>query len=353
MNKKTIVPRSFFRTTYETSITLSAYTSKDTHAKHREEPELKIENGNAFQPVCPFEVAKDLNRERIERHLIWNKKKNPSSYISVFNHLCEFAYLVRSMQKLTIVAHAKRRAHFHYKDSQRIGHRVFITEIDTTGFVAATVSARCKTTVKIITKHRFGRYEIKSTEYDFDVDIPVWIRDPRKPEDRSDLTVSKLEELNTDMWISITEIRASNLNDGPKSRNKYNRDCICSKGHSYEWLACGTIPKSRIIRVMPFDGKVLYEHRTTQIIRSRDSTEPWVWSWDKLMWVLDSALTAIAEWRDMEAHQAREARKRRLEGAEGEEVQERPFKRIKPIELTIIRPYIKSLALRTGTARAC
>lgn len=46
-----ILPGFFYRTFYETSITLSPYVSKDTHAKHRETPALKIKKGNAFQSV--------------------------------------------------------------------------------------------------------------------------------------------------------------------------------------------------------------------------------------------------------------------------------------------------------------
>jgi hypothetical protein len=345
-----IVPAYFHRTSYETSITLSEYTSKDTHAKHREQPELRITKGNAFQAVCPFTLDKDLNRERIERHLIWNKKRDPSSYISAFNGLCKSSRASPVATELTLPAHAIRRAGFHYKDSQRIGHRVFIAQISTEGFVAATVRARCKTTVNIVTKRKFHADSVESSDYFFDVDIPVWIRDPRRPADRADLTVEELTELGTDMWISITEIRNSNLKNGPKSRVKYSRDCICSKGHSYEWLACGVIPKSCIVRVMPYDGKVLYRSRTTRIIRSLDSTEPWVWSWEKKMWVLDSALTAIAEWRDMEAHEAREARKRITE--EDEDIgidQEKPAKRSRLIEFTIVRPYINFSTGRQNT----
>jgi hypothetical protein len=351
-NKSKIIPKYFYRTSYETSITLSGYTSKDTHAKHREQPELRITKGNAFQAICPFTITSDMTRERIERHLIWNKKRDPSSYVSAFNKLCKSSRGTPVANQLTVSAHAVRRAGFHYKQSQRIGHRVFIAQIDTEGFVAATISAKCRTTVDIITKRRLNSDLVESSYHFFDVDIPVWIRDPRRPEDRTDLTVEELTTLGTDMWTSISELRESNLKNGPKSRVKYSRDCICSKGHSYEWLACGVIPKSCIVRVMPYDGKVLYKSRTTQIIRSLDSSQPWVWSWDKEMWVLDSALTAIAEWRDVEAHQAREARKRIAED-EGISIdQEKPAKRAKLIELTIIRPYINFSTVRQYTTSA-
>jgi hypothetical protein len=194
--------------------------------------------------------------------------------------------------------------------------------------------------VNIITKNRFSPDVEESRVYVFDVDIPVWIRDPRRPEDRTDLTGEELTALGADMWISVTELRQSNLKNGPKSRVRASRDYICARGHDYEWLSCGPILKSRIIRVMPFDGKVLYEQQTTQIIRSLDSTEPWVWSWSKQKWVLDSALTAIAEWRDIELHQARESRKR-LAGEDLDEDPEPAPKRPKMLELTLVRPYFK------------
>jgi hypothetical protein len=241
-----------------------------------------------------------------------------------------------------------RRARFHYDTSKRIGHRVFISKINNVGLVAATVSARCKTTVRIIKKERFKPDVIESVEHFFDVDIPVWIRDPRAPKDRSNLTVEQFEKLGADMWISITELRTSNLSNGPKSRVKASRDYICAQGHDYEWLCCGPIAKSFIMNVMPFDGKELYKKQTTKIIRSLDSTEPWVWSWDEKRWVLDAALINIAEWRDMEAHQAREALKRKADGLDSlDNLDEgRPAKRGKMIELNIVRPYMNSPVVR-------
>jgi hypothetical protein len=217
--------------------------------------------------------------------------------------------------------------------------------------VAATVSAECKTTVKIITKERFKAEVIETKDHFFNVDIPVWIRDPRKPADRSDLTVDQFEELEADMWISVAELRTSNLSNGPKSRIKASRDYICAQGHDYEWLSCGAIAKSLIMRVMPFDGKALHTQRSTTIIRSLDSTEPWVWSWDQERWVLDAALCAIAEWRDLEVHGAREALKRKADGLDHDE-EEQPAKRMKVISLNIVRPYLNFSASRKSATSA-
>lgn len=181
----------------------------------------------------------------------------------------------------------------------------------------------------------------------------MWIRDPRKPEDRSDLTPEQFEELGADMWISIAELRASNLSNGPKSKVKKSRDYICAKGHDYEWLSCGSIAKSLIEKIMPFDDKILHPHRTTKIIRSLDSTEPWVWSWGEERWVLDAALTAIAEWQDMEADQARQALKRKADGLDDEdEGQEQPAKRMRMIEVRLVRPYLNFSAFRKSATTA-
>jgi hypothetical protein len=181
--------------------------------------------------------------------------------------------------------------------------------------------------------------------HEFDVDIPVWICDPRKPKDRVDLSYEEFAKLNAEMWISIKELRQSNLKDGPKSRKKVHADYICAAGHSYEWLACGTIPKARVVSVMPFDGQTLFTERTTRIIRSLDSTEPWVWNWDQQRWVLDAALFRLAEWREAEMDEARKARKR-VAGEAVEQEPSQPSKRPKLLEVTLVRPYLKSTASR-------
>ncbi|KAH4354169.1 hypothetical protein HBH99_257170 [Parastagonospora nodorum] len=103
--------------------------------------------------------------------------------------------------------------------------------------------------------------------------------------------------------------------------------------------------------IVPFDGKVLHKRQTTKIIRSLDSTEPWIWSWNEKRWVLDAALTAIAEFRDMEAHQAREALKRKADGL-SHEGEEQPVKRMKLIELTLVRPYMNFSTRRQSVIMA-
>ena len=81
------IPDNFYRTFHETSATLRRYVSIDTHVKHRKRKTLKIEEGAAFQTVADFNLAEHLNKEGIELHLVWNQKRIPSGYISVFNQL--------------------------------------------------------------------------------------------------------------------------------------------------------------------------------------------------------------------------------------------------------------------------
>jgi hypothetical protein len=82
-----MLPANLYRTFHETSATLSSYVGEETHVKHRQTPKLKLHDGNAFQAISHFSMVNDLRRERIERHLSWQTKRDPSSFISAFNDL--------------------------------------------------------------------------------------------------------------------------------------------------------------------------------------------------------------------------------------------------------------------------
>lgn len=84
-----ILPEHVYRTYYENSATLCSRVSKDTHTKHREVPDLSIEPGNAFQAIGRRVLNKAVTKEGIERHLKWQKKHDPSQWISVFDDLCK------------------------------------------------------------------------------------------------------------------------------------------------------------------------------------------------------------------------------------------------------------------------
>jgi len=57
----------------------------DTHVKHRKRKDLKMDDRNAFQAVAVFSLDQNMFLDEIERHLVWNQKRIPSAYISVFN----------------------------------------------------------------------------------------------------------------------------------------------------------------------------------------------------------------------------------------------------------------------------
>jgi hypothetical protein len=81
------LPPQFYRTFHEESKTLCAYTSTDNQPKNRQAEGVKIRTGNAFQAMGTPDLKKDLTLPRFERHVSWGTVKDPSSWISVFNHL--------------------------------------------------------------------------------------------------------------------------------------------------------------------------------------------------------------------------------------------------------------------------
>ncbi|KAF2281419.1 uncharacterized protein EI97DRAFT_472845, partial [Westerdykella ornata] len=246
-----MLPRQLYRVFYETSVTLSCYVGTELHVQHREKPKLRLREGNAFQAIADFSLSKDLNTERIRRHTKWQQKKHPSSYISAFNNISKF----------------------HYYDSQRIGHRVSIAEISTEGLVAATVRRTVEETVGRWQGLDFLGKEV-TTRHE---KIPVWVNESIIPSDRSDIPVAQLKGSKYEMWLSITELRRC----GSDFR------LACSKGHDFEWLAAGAIPKSRITRVMPFDGETLHKYPELGIVRSIRRVEPYFFDYKTSTWQLE------------------------------------------------------------------
>jgi hypothetical protein len=57
------------------------------HTNHIEVPKLKLGSGNAFQAVGTLRYNLDFTKERIMRHLIANKKRDPSPFISTMSSL--------------------------------------------------------------------------------------------------------------------------------------------------------------------------------------------------------------------------------------------------------------------------
>jgi hypothetical protein len=163
--------------------------------------------------------------------------------------------------------------------------------ISTKDLVAATIHAQMKTTVTVTTKELLG-YSSDSATKIRDVTIPVWIRKSAIPSDGSAITDKDWVLSRADMWMSITEIRRSDLKKHTPNNRKY--DTVAAKGHDYEWLACGFVPTTCIMRVMPWDGKKLHTVPDTRIVRSIGSPYPWVWDYHFERWRLDARLYRTA-----------------------------------------------------------
>jgi hypothetical protein len=176
-----------------------------------------------------------------------------------------------------LVVPAVRRARFHYDESKRIGERTCIARISTEGLVAATIHVKVQET---ITEYN-GVDIVKSTVTSRDVHIPVWIRNTGVPDDRSEITVEQLVSSGADLWLSITELRRSNL------------DISCTRGHEYEWLACGQISKGHVTGVMPFDGKTVHPTRPPYIVMSLRSMSDWIYDWNMEQWRIDRRLARL------------------------------------------------------------
>lgn len=134
---------------------------------------------------------------------------------------------------------------------------------------------------------------LKSTVTTRLVNIPIWVSAHAMPADGSSITLEKFEAAGAELWMSITELRVSNLKDQPHGHDR--RRMMFADGHDYEWLALGRIPESRITRVMPWDGEELHEYPGSQTIFSKSSAEPWIYDKSIQTWRLDPTLFAQAK----------------------------------------------------------
>ncbi|KAJ4357032.1 hypothetical protein N0V95_002838 [Ascochyta clinopodiicola] len=344
--KSKMIPSFFYRTFYETSKTLCSRVSKDTHAKHRERPDLKISPGNAFQAIGEPDFSKAVTKEGIERQLNWNKACDPSQWISVFNEL----------------KHATRRAFFHSHQSKRIGHRVSIATISTSGLVAATVSGSCESVWEIITQLKPMGKSFASNTSCHHVDIPVWVSKDVVPDDGSSITVQQFNDSGAELWLSIAELRRSNLKDGILGHKA--SAYIMAKGHTYEWLALGFIPESRIVDVMPWDGDRLHHVRGKQIVRSKYSMDNWIFDWDKETWRMDSRLYAFSKYQESKLPKAKindivqavraieNTRAKRTQNASGN-INEPRRPKLSQLMKPVPRRNTTNAAVCTGTCTSC
>ncbi|OAL48615.1 hypothetical protein IQ07DRAFT_645398 [Pyrenochaeta sp. DS3sAY3a] len=362
------LPEFLYRTTHESSGTLCSRISEHNHSRHRENEALKLRKRNAFQAMGKVRPRRDLTRMRIERHLIWNQKRDLSSWISVFDDL----------------APAEKRADFHSNKSAIVAHRVSIAKIKTAGLVAATISADCITRRNVTIKKPQPFLGLplvidvtQSATTKRRVHMPIYVNEETIPTDRSPIHLDQmLKKPGAEIWVSTTQLENSDVMRQPR-RHGRNVRVIGMPGQEYEWLTLGHIKESRIEYMMPYDGEMLHVRRGPKTVFSRHSHDDWVWDWDlnKGAWVQDKVLFALAKEQDQKEKSSRiqtltnvtsqgpslHRKKRRIsrKAKQAANDQDQPNKKSKvgnggpeqaaevgnqKIEFRIIRPYYKPLS---------
>jgi hypothetical protein len=81
-----MLPACVYRASGEKSGTLSLYQPPDCHAQNRDVDHLKLAEGNAFQNHADFDASRDMIPQRILRHYIPNKTKEPSPFVSAYGN---------------------------------------------------------------------------------------------------------------------------------------------------------------------------------------------------------------------------------------------------------------------------
>lgn len=168
-----------------------------------------------------------------------------------------------------------------YHTSQRVGHRVSVAVIDTSDLVPITVHATIKEWIHTTSQEPFWPFRVVHSETSIEtkeVDIPLWIArtalQSHGDEATKTISLDGIKASGAEPWLSITELRFCNLR------------VIAARGHDYEWLAGGFIPKSRIEAVWPYDGNKLHTVEPSEPVKSLESRDHWVFNFKTWFWVL-------------------------------------------------------------------
>jgi hypothetical protein len=129
---------------------------------------------------------------------------------------------------------------------------------------------------------------LDSSEKKRQVKLDVWIRRTARPEDGSPISIQQLYDSGADMWIRGIEMRKT----GPFDMNYGAADT-----HDNDWLCCGPVPRSCITKVMPFDGEKLHRKKTSQLVKSQESIEIYIFNWDIWRWLHNPDLTDYRPYR--------------------------------------------------------
>ncbi|KAI4689277.1 uncharacterized protein J4E88_002627 [Alternaria novae-zelandiae] len=168
----------------------------------------------------------------------------------------------------------KKVKHLHDK-TRKVPRCLVVTSLDISKIVPATLTANMTTTTNGHTTEHKDTDHIEETVYD-DIEIPIWVLfqdDYEGPaHERPDCEVNDVLDAGGIFWFSVNELKVSDLR------------VWAGDDHRGEWLAVSSIPKSLIVRAMPFDGMVLHTSKTTEVIQARGSPEPYLWNHDNVCW---------------------------------------------------------------------
>jgi hypothetical protein len=173
-----------------------------------------------------------------------------------------------------------------YNIVRSVGHRTTVTEIDFEGLVPATM--HCTLAEATVT---FVEGTLNNTEFLQKKRIgkwPVWVRNTARPADGSSISMQQFLDSGADMWMRGLELRKTgdhDMNTGAAST------------HDNEWLSCGSIRKSFITNVFPFDGETLHLQKTHDAVTSTGSLEIYVFNWDEWMWQRNPDMTDYRPFR--------------------------------------------------------
>ncbi|KAL6704945.1 hypothetical protein ACN47E_007490 [Coniothyrium glycines] len=250
--------RHLFRNHDEKKATLSKYVSQDQHIGHPDEPLLQLVNGNSFQAIGTLKLNTEITKERIERAFNTPMKAEPTSLIAFWNTLLD----ARSA--------ASRRFH----KSKLVPRRGFVSEVDISHAMPATLSADMETAERWYFENELTPMKFKSdTRF---VEIPIYVLDENPYEgeaiDRPDTTLGEIVTSGSMVWLSVAELMKSDLGVAASNRQQN------------VWFAVGSVPEWCITRVMPYDGHRLYTHKGQEVVQVTHNTETYLWDFDLSMW---------------------------------------------------------------------
>ncbi|KAF2027098.1 hypothetical protein EK21DRAFT_72835 [Setomelanomma holmii] len=264
------LPECVYRMFFEDSGTLSYYQPKECLKKSRDAPEAKLDPENGFQSLKRFVVPKHLTPERILLPFNPRRRTTVPPHVAAYHRLQD----------------AQARCHVQYTESRAVGQRITATVFDMRTLIPGTMHGTLQTFKSTFRGNTLVRLDHNVKERS--VKIPIWIRNVARPADGSPISVQELEDSGADMWVRGVEMR----NTGPTDMNYGAADT-----HDNDWLCCGPVPRSFTTKVMPFDGEKLHQKKTSQLIRSKESIEIYLFNWDLWKWQHNPDLTDFRPYR--------------------------------------------------------